>query len=182
MRSPPLPALLRVRGQRYFSAALVLLFGATRHGDGTDDVATFDDRHRAAPGHDTAVTRHDQALKPRLPGNPRQLLRGLLETGRSVSFVQRDFHRDGAGPVTVEIALNKAYTAASFQQPTKELAGIAGQTWFQSLVVSSNGRIMPGGGAVPIVEGGNVVGAVAVAGGTEEQDQRCAEVALASYA
>jgi uncharacterized protein GlcG (DUF336 family) len=26
------------------------------------------------------------------------------------------------------------------------------------------------------------VGAVAVAGGTEDQDQRCAEVALASYA
>jgi uncharacterized protein GlcG (DUF336 family) len=49
------------------------------------------------------------------------------------------------------------------------------------LVVSSNGRIMPGAGALPIVEGGAVVGAVAVAGGTEDQDQRCAEVALASY-
>ena len=60
-------------------------------------------------------------------------------------------------------------------------AGVAGQTWFQSLVVSSNGRIMPGAGALPIVEGGSVVGAIAVAGGTEEQDQRCAEVALASY-
>ncbi|TMA66549.1 MAG: heme-binding protein [Deltaproteobacteria bacterium] len=83
--------------------------------------------------------------------------------------------------VTVEIALNKAYTAASFQQPTKELAGVATQTWFQSLVVSSNGRIMPGGGALPIVEGGNVVGAIAVAGGTDDQDQKCAEVALASY-
>jgi uncharacterized protein GlcG (DUF336 family) len=88
---------------------------------------------------------------------------------------------DKARPITVEIALNKAYTAASFQQPTKELAGVAGQSWFQSLVVSSNGRIMPGGGAVPIVEGGNVVGAVAVAGGTDDQDQNCAEVALASY-
>src|SRR2546422_6751143 len=88
---------------------------------------------------------------------------------------------DKARPITVEIALNKAYTAASFQQPTKELAGVAAQTWFQSLVVSSNGRIMPGGGAVPIVEGGNVVGAVAVAGGTDDQDQKCAEVALASY-
>ena len=89
---------------------------------------------------------------------------------------------DRARPITVEIALNKAYTAASFQQPTKELAEIAGQSWFQSLVVSSGGRIMPGGGALPIVEGGSVVGAIAVAGGTEEQDQRCAEVALASYA
>jgi len=49
------------------------------------------------------------------------------------------------------------------------------------LVVSSNGRIMPGAGAVPVVEGGTVVGAIAVAGGTEDQDQRCAEVALAAY-
>jgi uncharacterized protein GlcG (DUF336 family) len=88
---------------------------------------------------------------------------------------------DKARPITVEIALNRAYTAANFQQPTKELAGVAGQTWFQSLVVSSNGRIMPGGGALPIVEGGTVVGAVAVAGGTDEQDQQCAETALASY-
>ncbi|HEX9879106.1 MAG TPA: heme-binding protein [Candidatus Binatia bacterium] len=89
---------------------------------------------------------------------------------------------DRARPITVEIALNKAYTATSFQQPTKELTQVAGQPWFQSLVVSSNGRIMPGAGALPIVEGGGVVGAIAVAGGTEEQDQRCAEAALASYA
>jgi uncharacterized protein GlcG (DUF336 family) len=60
---------------------------------------------------------------------------------------------DRARPITVEIALNKAYTAASFQQPTRELAAVAGQAWFQSLVVSSNGRIMPGGGAIPVVEG-----------------------------
>jgi len=88
---------------------------------------------------------------------------------------------DRARPITVEMALNKAYTAASFQQPTKELSGVASQAWFQSLVVSSSGRIMPGAGAIPVVEGGNIVGAVAVAGGTEDQDQRCAEVALASY-
>ncbi len=88
---------------------------------------------------------------------------------------------DRARPITVEMALNKAYTAASFQQPTKELSGVASQPWFQSLVVSSSGRIMPGAGAIPVVEGGNIVGAVAVAGGTEDQDQWCAEVALASY-
>src|SRR5438874_11350830 len=73
-----------------------------------------------------------------------------------------------AGPITVDMAMNKAYTAASFQQPTAQLAGLASQTWFQSLIVSSNGRIMAGGGALPIVEGSNVVGAVAVAGGTDE--------------
>ena len=99
------------------------------------------------------------------------------ESGRLVALGRMDRAR----PVTVDVAMNKAYTAASFQQPTGQLTSVAGQPWFQSLVVSSNGRIMPGGGAVPIVEGGNVVGAIAVAGGTEEQDQRCCEAALRGY-
>src|ERR1044072_6454651 len=84
------------------------------------------------------------------------------ESGRMIALGRMDKAR----PITVEIALNKAYTAASFQQPTKDLAGVAGQPWFQSLVVSSNGRIMPGPGAIPVIEAGSVVGAVAVAGGT----------------
>jgi len=99
------------------------------------------------------------------------------ESGRTVALGRMDRAR----PITVDMASNKAYTAASFQQPTDQLSGVAAQSWFQSLVVSSNGRIMAGGGALPIVEGGNVVGAVAVAGGTDEQDQRCCEAALASY-
>src|SRR5919205_1568565 len=99
------------------------------------------------------------------------------ESGRLVALGRMDRAR----PITVDMATNKAYTAASFQQPTDQLTALAGQTWFQSLVVSSNGRIMAGGGALPIVEGGNVVGAVGVAGGTDEQDQRCCDAALASY-
>jgi uncharacterized protein GlcG (DUF336 family) len=99
------------------------------------------------------------------------------ESGRVIALGRMDRAR----PITVDIAMNKAYTAASFQQPTEELNGVSAQTWFQSLVVSSNGRIMPGGGALPIVEGGSVVGAIAVAGGTDEQDQRCCAAALATY-
>jgi uncharacterized protein GlcG (DUF336 family) len=99
------------------------------------------------------------------------------EGGRPVALGRMDRAR----PITVDMAQNKAYTAASFQQPTDQLAGVAGQTWFQSLVVSSNGRITAGGGALPVVEGGHVVGAIGVAGGTDEQDQRCCEAALASY-
>lgn len=99
------------------------------------------------------------------------------ESGRLLALGRMDKAR----PITVDLAMNKAYTAASFQQPTSELSGAAGQAWFQSLVVSSNGKIMAGGGALPIVEGGNVVGAIAVAGGTEDQDQKCCEAALASY-
>ncbi|MGE3271466.1 MAG: heme-binding protein [Chloroflexota bacterium] len=100
------------------------------------------------------------------------------ESGRLVALGRMD----GARPITVDMAMNKAYTAASFQQSTQELTGVAGQSWFQSLVVSSNGRVTAGGGAVPIMDAGRVVGAIAVAGGTDEQDQRCCEVALRKYA
>lgn len=99
------------------------------------------------------------------------------ESGRLVALGRMD----SARPITVDMAMNKAYTAASFQQSTDELKSVAGQAWFQSLIVSSNGRVTAGGGAIPIVDAGRVVGAVAVAGGTDEQDQRCCEVALSRY-
>ncbi len=95
------------------------------------------------------------------------------ESGRLVGLGRMD----GARPITVDIAMNKAYTAASFKQPTSELSGVAGQAWFQSLIVSSNGRVTAGGGAIPLEEGG----AIAVAGGTDEQDHRCCEVALRRF-
>jgi uncharacterized protein GlcG (DUF336 family) len=100
------------------------------------------------------------------------------ESGRLIALGRMDRAR----PITADIASNRAYTAASFQQPTNELNSVASQTWFQSLVISSNGRITPGGGALPVNEGGRTVGAVAVAGGTEDQDQQCCQAALASYA
>ncbi len=99
------------------------------------------------------------------------------ESGRLLALGRMDRAR----PITSDIAANRAYTAASFQQPTEQLSAIAGQTWFQSLVVSSNGRITPGGGAIPVMEGDRVIGAVAVAGGTEDQDTRCCEAALEAY-
>ena len=92
------------------------------------------------------------------------------EGGRVVALGRMD----GARPISVDIATNKAYTAASFKQPTQELSGVAGQAWFQSLIVSSNGKLTAGGGAIPLAEGG----ALAVAGGTDEQDHHCAEAAI----
>jgi uncharacterized protein GlcG (DUF336 family) len=92
------------------------------------------------------------------------------ESGRVVALGRMD----GARPISVDIAMNKAYTAASFQQSTQELSGVVDQAWFQSLIVSSNGRVTAGGGAIPLADGG----AFAVAGGTDEQDHHCAEAAM----
>jgi uncharacterized protein GlcG (DUF336 family) len=92
------------------------------------------------------------------------------ESGRVVALGRMN----GARPISVDIAMNKAYTAASFKQSTQELSGVIGQAWFQSLIVSSNGKVTAGGGAIPLADGG----ALAVAGGTDEQDHHCAEAAI----
>lgn len=48
---------------------------------------------------------------------------------------------DSATPITVDLAVNKAYTAAAFRRGGQDLAADAQRPWFQSLVVSSGGRV-----------------------------------------
>jgi len=96
------------------------------------------------------------------------------ESGRIVALGRMDRAR----AMTVDLAVNKAYTAASFQGPTHELTAMVNQSWFQSLVVANEGRIVAGGGGFPIVEGGAVLGAIAVAGGTDAQERELCELAL----
>jgi ferredoxin len=99
------------------------------------------------------------------------------EGGRLIAFGRMDRAR----PMSVDIAINKAYTAATFQMPTSELSGLAGQSWFQSLIVSSQGKIMAVAGGLPVLDAPHVVGAVGVSGGTAEQDQECCRAAVAAY-
>ena len=99
------------------------------------------------------------------------------EGGRLIALGRMDRCR----PMSVDISMNKAYTAASFQLPTNQLSSVAGQSWFQSLIVSSQGKIMSVAGGLPILGDPLVVGAVGVSGGTEEQDQECARAAVAAY-
>src|SRR3989442_10009296 len=68
------------------------------------------------------------------------------QSGRMIALGRMD----RAPPITVEMALDKAYTAVSFQQPTKGLAGVPGQKWFKVVVVSSNSRLMTRGVTLPI--------------------------------
>ncbi len=83
--------------------------------------------------------------------------------------------------MSVDIAINKAYTSASFQVPTTQLQAQSGQSWFQSMIVSTQGKIMAAGGGLPVLDAPNIVGAVGVSGGTDEQDQECCRAALAAY-
>ena len=99
------------------------------------------------------------------------------EGGRLVAFGRMDRAR----PMSVDIATNKAYTAATFQRPTSQLAPLSGQSWFQSVIVSSQGKVMAMAGGIPVLEEPHVIGAVGVSGGTEEQDEECCRAAVAVF-
>lgn len=86
---------------------------------------------------------------------------------------------DHAAPRTAELAFNKAYTAAAFHVSTTELVPHARQPWLRSLVMSHQGHIMPVSGAVPIINGVTLVGAIGVAGSRQaEQDVLCCQAAM----
>jgi len=89
---------------------------------------------------------------------------------------------DKAEPNSVELAFNKAYTAAAFHMATSELAPQAREPWMRSLMISHRGRMMAVGGAVPILSGVTIVGAIGVAGASRpEQDVLCCRAAMAVW-
>jgi len=79
---------------------------------------------------------------------------------------------------SVDISINKAFTARAFDISTKELAqhSQSGGQFF-GIHVSNHGRVMIFAGGVPLRRAGRVVGAVGVSGGSGEQDQSVAEAA-----
>jgi uncharacterized protein GlcG (DUF336 family) len=89
--------------------------------------------------------------------------------------------QDGAWLGSVDIAINKAFTARAFDIATDQLAENSqpGQQFF-GIQSSNHGRVMVFAGGVPLTDDGTVVGAVGVSGGTGEQDQAIAEAAAAA--
>ena len=92
--------------------------------------------------------------------------------GHLVAFA-RD---DGAPFLTANVAIDKAWTAASFGLPTHVWADVIANPQVASL--AHQPRLVAVGGGVPIVADGRVVGGVGVSGGNAQQDRDAAEVAL----
>lgn len=89
----------------------------------------------------------------------------------------RAFERaDGAPFLTAEVAMDKAWTAASF--------GLSTQQWNRYMnepavaPLAQHPRLMPVGGGVPIVLDGQLAGGIGISGGTSAQDHDAAEAAL----
>jgi uncharacterized protein GlcG (DUF336 family) len=87
------------------------------------------------------------------------------------------FERSDAAPfLTAEVAIDKAWTAASFGLATHVWNSILTDTKVSQL--AHRPRMVAVGGGCPIVEDGKVVGAIGISGGNALQDQQAAEEAL----
>ncbi len=85
---------------------------------------------------------------------------------------------DGAPFLTGEVAINKAWTAASYGVATHDWNGYIADSKVAPL--ANIPRLMPVGGGNPVRDGGKLVGGVGVSGGNAQQDQDIAEAALKS--
>ncbi len=89
---------------------------------------------------------------------------------------------DGAWLGSVDVSINKAFTARAFDVSTKDLATHSqpGRQFF-GIHASNGGRVMIFAGGIPLTRNGKVVGAIGVSGGSGEQDQSVAEAGAAAF-
>lgn len=98
------------------------------------------------------------------------------DAGGNLIFLKRMEH---AYLGSIDVALNKAYTAVAFQKPTHilgESARCDGPLY--GIEISNNGRIITFGGGYPYKYNGELVGGIGVSGGTVEEDMLIARYAL----
>lgn len=79
---------------------------------------------------------------------------------------------------SIDIAIDKAYTAASFGFPTSQWAGALGEDELLRIGLNQRPRLVLFGGGLPIVEEGVRIGGIGVSGGSAEQDELCARAGL----
>jgi len=81
---------------------------------------------------------------------------------------------DGTQNASALVAVDKARGAALFKRPTKALQdalAAGGEGW---RILGMQGAV-PVEGGHPLLEGGKIVGAIGVSGGTSAQDGQCAK-------
>jgi uncharacterized protein GlcG (DUF336 family) len=83
---------------------------------------------------------------------------------------------------SINIAMNKAFTAVAFNMTTEDL-GKASQPRDSlfGIHASNNGRLIIFGGGIPLRKSGELVGAVGVSGGAVPQDIEVAEAGVATF-
>lgn len=95
--------------------------------------------------------------------------------GNLMSFLRMP----GAFIHSIDIAIDKAYTAASFGFPTKDWMAAVGHDDGMKFGFSAQPRLIVFGGGLPLkVDGGEWIGGIGVSGASEAQDEECARAGL----
>lgn len=83
---------------------------------------------------------------------------------------------------SVNIAINKAYTAVAFNMTTEDLGkeSQVGKSLF-GIHATNNGRLVIFGGGIPLKKKGELVGAIGVSGGAVPQDIEVAKAGVKSF-
>lgn len=92
--------------------------------------------------------------------------------GHLKSFVRAD----KAPFLTVDVAIDKAWTAAAFGLPTQTWNAIVQNE--QVAPLAYRPRLVAVGGGYPIILDGEVVGGIGISGGNAQQDHDACEIAL----
>ena len=79
---------------------------------------------------------------------------------------------------SIDIAIDKAYTAASFGFPTSQWPQVLAGDEALKLGLPLRPRLVVFGGGLPIHEGEHRIGGIGVSGGSAEQDEACARAGL----
>ena len=88
---------------------------------------------------------------------------------------------DGGKVTSVQIAMNKAFTAAGHRKRTRQLQELAARRGGLRHLHPAWGRFTVFVGGFPIFVDGQCVGSVAASGGNGEQDIACCEAGIAAF-
>jgi uncharacterized protein GlcG (DUF336 family) len=100
----------------------------------------------------------------------------VLDEGGNLVLLNR---MDGAILISIDIAINKAYTSVLLKMPTDKLTPLTqpGASLY-GLQFTNNNRLVILGGGYPLKAGNQLIGAVGVSGGSVEEDMIIAVEAL----
>jgi uncharacterized protein GlcG (DUF336 family) len=127
----------------------------------TIETITVDDARRVVDAGEKEATNQGQPMN----------IAVVDAGGNLVSHVRMD----GAWIGSIDISINKAFTARAFDVETAQLAKNSqpGQQFF-GIHASNHGRVMIFAGGIPLRRNGAVIGAIGVSGGDGKQDQTVA--------
>lgn len=135
-------------------------------------------QHRRRPmarrSTSTALRKVAAAAEAEARKNSWNMVIAVVDMGGHLVYLQR---LDGTQYASVAVATQKAQSAVAYRRPTKV---------FEDAVKGGNPELaslpgaMPVDGGLPIVVGGQIVGAIGVSGGTSAQDGQVAAAGLGS--